>query len=285
MMKHLMGIGAAIAVTGVASSAMALTVSTGATADDLVNEILGGGTTYSNVTQTGSGVSFGTFSDGTDSIGIDSGILITSGSAALAAGPNNGSGTGLSTGGAGLAELTALSGVTTYDAATLSFDFTTESGDIFFEYVFGSDEYNEYVGSQYNDVFAFFINGVNVALIPGTSTPVAINNVNNGSNSAYYVDNEAGPYNVEYDGFTTVLTASALGLGAGTHTITLAIADSGDSILDSGVFIKAGSFSPTPPTAVPELSATALGSVAMLLMFGALALNTRRRSDLGLVTA
>ena len=108
------------------------------------------------------------------------------------------------------------------------------------------------MGSSFNDVFGFFLDGVNIALLPGTTTPVSINNVNNGANSAFYVDNTTGANNVQYDGFTTVLTASALGLSAGTHTITLAIADAGDRILDSGVFIQGGSFSDTPSASVPE---------------------------------
>lgn len=62
----------------------------------------------------------------------------------------------------------------------LEFDFTTTGGNLFFSFVFASEEYNEYVNSSFNDVFGFFVNGVNIALVPGTSTPVAINSVNCG---------------------------------------------------------------------------------------------------------
>ena len=107
-----------------------------------------------------------------------------------------------------------------------------------------------------SDVFGFFIDGNNIALIPGTTTPIAINNVNAGDNSSFFRDNNdgtPGPINLQYNGFTTVLTAQALGLTPGTHTLKLAIADVGDGSFDSGVFLQGGSLTVTPPsTAVPE---------------------------------
>jgi len=197
---------------------------------------------------------------------MESGIILTSGDATLAEGPNTSDGAGSANGYAGDALLDALiPGYTTYDATLLTFDFISSGGDLFFNYVFASDEYNEYVNSDFNDVFAFFVDGVNIALVPGTTDPVSVNNVNGGnplgtgaSNSAYYNNNDlsdGGPfYDLEYDGFTDVFIAQALGLSAGTHTMMLAIADAGDSILDSGVFIQAGTFSDTitDDTTVPE---------------------------------
>ena len=76
---------------------------------------------------------------------------------------------------------TDLNGLTTsptFDACTLEFDFSCPSASqISFQYVFTSEEYNEYVNSQFNDVFGFFLNGVNIATLPGGMS-VAINNVN-----------------------------------------------------------------------------------------------------------
>jgi hypothetical protein len=63
----------------------------------------------------------------------------------------------------------------------------------------------------------------------------------------------------QYDGYTVPLTVAALGIGAGQHTITLAIADSGDHILDSAVFIEGKSFSTDPkPPGVPDGGTTAV---------------------------
>lgn len=256
-------VGLALALCPVQSYALSVTTTGDATT--LTNSILGSGITLVGTpTYTGATIASGTFTGGIASgIGIESGILLTSGSAQLAVGPNN---TESATGNNGLSgdgDLNSLiPGFSTLDATVLTFSFTTTTGNLFFNYAFGSEEYNEYVGSSFNDVFGFFLDGSNLALIPGTSTPVSINNVNNGSNSAYFVDNSTVPtFNVQYDGFTKVLTAQLLGLAPGTHTIKLAIADAGDRILDSGVFIQGGTFSGTPTNPVPE--------PATLLLLGA----------------
>lgn len=83
-------------------------------------------------------------------------------------------------------------GAGTEDATYLTIRFIfgdgSVGGDVGVRYVFASDEYLG-VNSQYNDVFAFFLDGVNVALVPGSSAAVAINSVNPLSHSAYYVNN------------------------------------------------------------------------------------------------
>lgn len=262
------------------ATASALTVTPTNNADTLVNALIGSGITYTSGSGvfTGTTTSGGLFSagGGATGIGIADGILLTSGSVANAVGPNNNDGATVNNGLAGTAALNALiPGFTTHDATTLTFSFTSASDALYFDYVFASEEYNEYVGSSYNDVFGFFLDGVNIAKIPGTSTNVSINNVNKTSNPAYYVNNDLtdGPpaYNTQYDGFTKVFTAGITGLSAGAHTISLQIADAGDFILDSGVFIKGGSFSNTPST-VPDAGAT-----LALLGFGLIALASLKR--------
>ena len=243
-----------LATIGSSSANAVLLVNTTNNATTLGNTILGTGITATNFVYTGGATASGTFTGGNSAgIGIDKGIILTSGNANLAPGPNSSSSAGVNNGTAGDAQLSALaSGGTTNNASILSFDFTSTSSDLFFNFVFASEEYNEFVGSSFNDVFGFFLDGNNIALIPGTTTPVTINNVNLGSNSGFYINNSPGSANIQYDGFTTVLTAKTLGLAPGNHTIKLAIADVGDSILDSAVFLEAGTFSDTDPTAVPE---------------------------------
>lgn len=292
MTKHFakFAIAATVLFSGFQAPASALSVTTSSSAPDLVSSILGPGISVVGGTQslTGGSTSAGFFTGGLGSgIGIDTGIILTSGNAKLAEGPNSGDGTGLNFGGGGDADLASLiPGYSINDATILTFDFTTTGGDLFFNYVFGSDEYNEYVDSSFNDVFGFFLDGVNIALVPGTTLPVAIDNVNKDTNSALYNNNDPsdGPpaFDVEYDGFTDVFTASALDLDAGTHTIKLAIADAGDHILDSGVFIQGGSFSDTEqdpgdlnnPTPAPEPGSLALGALALS---GALGLRKKRK--------
>ena len=238
-------------------------------ANDLANTILGSGITLNSTSYSGAAGAVGTFTGGTSTgLGFDTGIILTTGSATGAEGPNNSASFSVANGTPGSTILSGLiGGATTFDAATLTINISVAtSGQVFFNYVFGSEEYNEYVGSQYNDVFGFFLDGTapanNIALIPGTTTPVSINNVNNGVNSAYYRDNSAGgaggsggPFNLQYDGLTTVLTVDA-DLTAGEHTITLAIADTGDELYDSGVFIQAGTLSTNQTPTVPDATST-----------------------------
>jgi gliding motility-associated-like protein len=136
----------------------------------------------------------------------------------------------------------------------LEFDFFPLDNTVTFQYVFGSEEYPEYVNAGYNDVFGFFITGpnplggnytnTNVALIPSTTIPVAIDNVHSGSHPAYYVDNQnIGGTTIVLDGFTTVLTATTNLVPCQQYHIKIAIADAGDGVFDSAVFLQANSFS------------------------------------------
>ena len=158
--------------------------------------------------------------------------------------------------------------------SSLKFDFTSNTDKLFFQYVFGSEEYNEFVNSVFNDEFQLLLNGTNIALLPGAGGVVSINNVNCGSNSAFYRNNSstAAPtgctnlgLDIQYDGLTTVLTAEATVVANITNTFEFLIFDRGDSSLDSGVFIKAGSFSGTDPSnPVPLPGTLALLGIGML---------------------
>jgi hypothetical protein len=235
------------------------------TPTNLVSTLVGPGVSFSNVAYTGDNAASGTFSGGTGIIGFNSGILLTSGSAADVVGPNNSDGKTTDYGGPGDADLEAIQGVgsgNSHDAAVLQFDFTPNATPIYFNFVFASEEYNEYANTQYNDVFAFFVNGSNCAKVPNTSQPVSVNNVNGGNplgtnpqNQQYFINNDTSdPPNAnldtQMDGLTTVLTCRAnVNAGQSNH-IKLAIADTGDGILDSAVFLQANSFSTIPPTGV-----------------------------------
>ncbi|NEP88828.1 MAG: PEP-CTERM sorting domain-containing protein [Okeania sp. SIO2C2] len=253
--------GTAFAALSGITAAQAISITPTNNGNDLVNEILGSGITIApdSINYIGTGGASGIFTNGLSSgIGIDSGIILTTGTATDAQGPNNSDEQTTENELPGDSDLDGLiPGFTTEDATILEFDFESEGGDLYFNYVFASEEYVEWTNSEFNDVFGFFLNGTNIALIPGTSTPVAINTVNGGkplgtkaSNPEFFNNNdpsEGGPFfDIEYDGFTNLFTAQALGLSAGTHHIRLAIADAGDAKLDSAVFIQANSFSDIP---------------------------------------
>ena len=223
------------------------------TPDDLVLAILGPGVSYSNVKYSGSPLAAGTFSGGSGIIGFEGGIVLGTGTVKSVIGPNKSDTTTTNLRQLGDADLNTIS-LGTRDAAVLEFDFVPAYEQLTFQYVFTSEEYNEFANSPFNDVFAFFLNGANVALIPGTDIPVSINTVNGGKpygtnaqNIQFYKNNDLddpGPatINTEMDGLTVVLSVQAKVKVGQTNHIKLAIADVGDSSLDSNVFIRTGSF-------------------------------------------
>lgn len=229
----------------------------GVTATSIAQSLAGAGVTIQNVAYTGDSKSAGTFTNGSGLIGFDKGTILTSGWAEDALGPNLAGDISRNLGGAGDAILTALSGYPTNDATVLSFEIVPDADKVYFEYVFASEEYNEWVFTQYNDVFAFQINGQNCAVVGSPPAPVSINTINNGhnydgvgaQNPDMYINNPiGGALNIEPDGLTTVLVCAADVNKNVPNTVRLAIADASDNIYDSWVFIKEGSFSTTPPS-------------------------------------
>jgi hypothetical protein len=256
-----------LCLASVPASADPLVIATTGDATTLVNTILGAGVTLvpASATLIGASTQQGTFTGGTGILPFESGIILTTGNANLAPGPNTLSNAGASTGTGENVLLTALGGDETEDQNVLQFSFTPTTSSLNFQFVFASEEYDEYVDQGVNDVFAFYLNGVNIALIPGTSTPISIDTVNCVDNSAFYSANNAASncfnqgVNTQYDGlvgglFATPLFATGTVNAGVANTIVIAIADGGDSIYDSAVFIGGSSFvsEPPPVSTVPE---------------------------------
>jgi len=174
-------------------------------------------------------------------LGIGAGLLLTSGT--MPGTSNTLSWFGTDNGAAGDVDIDAVVNTVfqtqSYDATTLSFDFTV--GDpgatsISFDLVFGSDEFPEWV-DQFVDSAVVIVNGVNYALFNHDPLhPLSV--ISSNLAAGYFQDNAAGALPIEYDGVSHVLKIVAPILGGGqTNHIKIGIADTGDHIYDSGIFI------------------------------------------------
>ena len=237
--------------------------------DSLVKAfLLGKGILCQNVKFHGSRSSIGTFSFGFESANFKEGLLLCTGKIEDIEGPNNSTAITGNNKTNGDKQLTRIAKKKTFDACVLEFDFISSTNKISFNYFFGSEEYLDYVGSRYNDVFGFFISGPgmkekNIAVLPGKNKRnyVTINNVNHLRNTDYFIDNNwfgkkdgKGKKlkrlkldkdileNLQYDGFTRVLKAECNVVPGKKYQIRIAVADAGDGILDSGVFLEKNSF-------------------------------------------
>jgi len=187
----------------------------------------------------GAPVQFGTFT-GLGDLGLPSGIVLSTGGVVDAV-PGASTVSGLGQGGGSF-------GAGFFDAAQLSFGFTSSTSSVSFSFIFASAEYSGYVNSTFNDEFRLLLNGQNIALVPGTSTPISINTINNGgptapgtnpSNAQFFSANPSHT-TINFEGYTKLIEVGATNLIPGqSNTLSFAIADKGDSSLNSAVFITA----------------------------------------------
>lgn len=201
---------------------------------------------------------------------MDEGLVMTSGSAWLWNNGNSrentyeGNDPGfVDTKGSGDPELEArVPGGLTRDAAIIEADIYCSHGQLEFEYQFGSEEYDRYVG-DFNDGFLATVDGVVVTLVPDASRIVSVNSVNRGylnipaSNPHLFLDNETeikplltpqqALTRVEYNGMTIRLKAHAFVSPGTTHRLRIVIADYLDWIRDSALFVKKNSLRTISP--------------------------------------
>lgn len=241
-------------------------------ATQLAQTLAGSGVTISGATMncpsnaTPAANPTGTFIGTASNIGIANGVLLTTGDISQAIGPNIQSSITTSNNYTfNDPDLMAIQSNAVNDVCILEFNALPSCSTLAFTFAFGSDEYPEFVNSSYNDAFGIFVTGINplggnytgynMALLPSTTTPVAINNVNNGTvcpatggpcvNCAYYVDNCTGT-TIEYDGFTKPITVTLNVSPCQSYHFKLAIADAGDAAYDSGVFFAMQSLACNP---------------------------------------
>ncbi|TDE00701.1 choice-of-anchor L domain-containing protein [Jiangella asiatica] len=248
----------------------------GLTPHDLVEALIGEGVTYENVTYTGDPRGAGLGAGFEAALGVDGGVLLSSGSLAgelsNVIGPNVNHAQTTQFDAPGDADLDGLvAPYATLDATTLEFDFVSDADQISFQYIFGSEEYNEYVGSAFDDVFAFYVDGENCAVVGADAQRVSVNTVNAGQNAELYVDNELpeAAHDTELDGFTSVLTCAAAVEPGESHHLKLVIADTSDPYLDSTVLIAAGTFQANhPPVADDQAVETEMDTPVDITLTG-----------------
>ncbi|HLP21343.1 MAG TPA: choice-of-anchor L domain-containing protein, partial [Chitinophagales bacterium] len=253
-----------------------ITVTQTSNSQTLSQLLAGSGVTISNYTMSCAANGSGTFTNVNSNLGMPGGVVLASGRVQNIPNPTNVFASSQFTAN-GDAQLSTLTNGTIYDPCVLQFDIVPQGPLLKFDYVFASEEYPEWVCSQFNDVFGFFISGPNpgggnytnknIALINNTNLPVAINTINpgtpgananggtcSGTNqstgySSLYTTNQT-PINpqIVYDGMTHLLTATAAVTPCQTYRLKIAIADVADRIYDSGVFLSAYSFNSNPVT-------------------------------------
>lgn len=186
-----------------------LKIDTTMTIDSLIDNVLvGKGIRVGNVVLNGNKLGIGYFQTDSAVIGMNSGVLLSTGFAMDAAGENDTPGkSGVLYASKtyskkqykkvikGDKDLNKICKGRTKDVNIIEFDFVPFDNHVVFNFSFGSEEYKEYVGSDFNDVFAFIVDGpgvrkTNLAVIPGTKTPVTINTINHKKNNEFFIDND-----------------------------------------------------------------------------------------------
>ena len=222
----------------------------------------------SNITSEGEQQSIGVFRKAKNIIGLTDGIILCTGDVKIAEGPNNFVDSSSQFNKPSRdKDLRAIATDELFDVVVLEFDFIPIESEVIFKYVFASEEYCEFVGTDFNDVFGFFVSGpgidgpytdgaINVATIPQSNEFVSINSVNHESNQDLYVKNElrddVGNCDIEfnatqidaleYDGFTVPMVARFRVTPCETYHIRLVVGDVADDKLDSAVFLESNSF-------------------------------------------
>jgi len=256
------------------------TYTEGSTASALASQIEGVGITITNPVITyGANTQRGIFSNGVAGAGleIESGIILTTMDVDQSFHPNEKPSYSVSNPNNNDLDLMNIDVKAKYNTIVFEFDVTLDANTrlLLIDYQFASEEYPEYVGSQYNDAFGFFVSGgdlnqtYNIARVIDDQTyvtidninnykPVTVNNVNVGlvganddptpedlTNSAFFIDNNqkniggTSPVIIEYDGITHSLHATLDNLTPNTtYHFKMAIADTGDSNLNTGVFVN-----------------------------------------------
>lgn len=221
-----------------------LTYNTSATALQMANAIFGTGATVTKASYTGPASSAAIYSNGQLSPGVvpsSSGVILSTGNAnsftQSSGDPNRSAGTSTDTTGSNNNTLfNQLAGTSTYDAVWLDVDFIPTGDVMTIRFVFSSEEYPEYINSQFNDVVGVWVNGTSVPISIGTGQ-TGVNNINGANQTNLYNSNTGDDFNTEMDGFTVTLSLTMPVNPGVVNSIRFGIADVADARFDSNLLI------------------------------------------------
>lgn len=227
----------------------------------VLNALSGQGVQISNIQYTGASEAISYFqANSVHNMPFTSGFIMTTGHKNYVTGPNNTPNAGTNNTFPGFSAIEGITGSPSYNACILAFDLIPDGDTLRVKFIFGSEEYPEFVGRGFNDAFAIFVSGpgimgtVNIAKLPNYSN-ITINNINGGNpgfnppvNPEYFLANGTGndaPYNsspayLQYDGLTKPVSAKLKVIPDQTYQVKLVIVDAQDPVFDSGVFIEEG---------------------------------------------
>jgi len=226
-----------------------LTIDTSATAMDMAQAIFGSGievtgASFAGAASGSSGIYSGAQTTIPGMVAGDSGVILSTGrvtdltNSNGSTNTNTAAGTSTNTTGVdGDPDLNEIAGRATFDGAILTASFIPDGDFLTMQFVFASEEYPEYVGSNFNDAFGVWINGDFIPLTTTGNGEVAVNTVNATTNHNLYQSNTADQLNTEMDGMTRVLSFKAPVNSGQVNTIRIGIADAGDAIYDSNLLI------------------------------------------------
>ncbi len=266
----------ALTTAGLATPAAAFTVSQNNDRNALLEVLLGDsqGLSDFSVSLQGHGNAFGTFTN--DPFGLGEGIVLSTGNVEHIPGLNE-----------SVYDLNTDfhmpgSQPGTFDLAQLDISFYADDtvDRLFFDYVFGSEEFLEFAGSDWNDSFELLLNGVNLARL-SDGQEVNINNLAHSPTGPFhpdYIDNPVGSETpVRLNGYTRTLTFEGLLQQNAMNTLSIRIQDVADGELDSAVFLKGGTLGTVTPANATAEQVPEPNAMMGLLMLSGMAIAAKRR--------
>jgi hypothetical protein len=221
---------------------------TSTTALNMANAIFGAGVTVTGASYTGPASSAAVYSNGQLAPGVvpaNTGVILSTGRAAdftqSSGDPNRNAGTTTDTTGINNnAQFNTIAGANTYDAVWLDVDFIPTGDEMTIRFVFASEEYPEYINSQFNDVVGVWVNGTHVPIQVGNGR-TSVNNINGTTQENLYRNNTNDAFNTEMDGFTITMTLKMQVNPGVVNSIRIGIADTSDARWDSNLLIAGDS--------------------------------------------